>query len=428
MAGNTTITEQGEKFSPTVRYKVTWSKPIPMSVRWSFLLFVSAIPFESLYVAPSLSVARVVGVFFFGCYLLFYSPLFGKKSWPRPHPAVWWFLGYLAVYSMSALFIDPQFIEEILTFVVTYLQLVVFLWITPDLLKNQKMGERVLLAYSMSAAYLSLGMIFGLPGIEVQTGLDGRISAIGQNANGLAGMMALAVHIIVSLCITNVFKHFLSRILLSLLILPLLLAIVKTGSRGGTLALLSGALVYLLPCWRSKRAVTVMILTICGIGALLYLIATEPLMMKRWQDAQGGDLSTRQLRIPAALEMGLERPLFGWHPVEYKYELAGRIGEGGRSADPHNLLASMLAEVGIAGAIPFFIGYWLCFRAAWTARRSHLGLMPLSLMVSVLAMHMSGPNVVWKPFWLVMGLTLAAASTAVMKRARYKRIFWSAYS
>ena len=404
-------------------YVVMRSKSIPMSVRWPFLLFVSAIPFESLYVAPSLSVARVVGVFFFGCYLLFYGPLLGKKSWPRPHPAVWWFLGYLAVYSMSALFIDPQFTGEILVFVVTYLQLVVFLWITPDLLKNRKMGESVLLAYTMSAAYLALGTLFGLPGIEVQTGLDGRISAIGQNANSLAGMMALAILIIISLCIRKSFKHFLSRILLSALILPLLLAIVKTGSRGGTLVVLSGFLVYLLPYRRSKRAVAVMILTICGIGVLLYLIATEPLMTKRWQRAQEGDLATRQSTIPAALEMSIERPLFGWHPVEFRYELGARVGQGGEIADPHNLLASLLAEVGIAGTIPFCIGLWLCFLAAWTARRGDLGLMPLSLMVGVLIMHQSGPNVTWKPFWLVMGLTLAAASTAVMKRARYRRIF-----
>jgi len=404
-------------------YVVMRSKSIPMSVRWPFLLFVSAIPFESLYVAPSLSVARVVGVFFFGCYLLFYGPLLGKKSWPRPHPAVWWFLGYLAVYSMSALFIDPQFTGEILVFVVTYLQLVVFLWITPDLLKNRKMGESVLLAYTMSAAYLALGTLFGLPGIEVQTGLDGRISAIGQNANSLAGMMALAILIIISLCIRKSFKHFLSRILLSALILPLLLAIVKTGSRGGTLVVLSGFLVYLLPYRRSKRAVAVMILTICGIGVLLYLIATEPLMTKRWQRAQEGDLATRQSTIPAALEMSIERPLFGWHPVEFRYELGTRVGQGGEIADPHNLLASLLAEVGIAGTIPFCIGLWLCFLAAWTARRGDLGLMPLSLMVGVLIMHQSGPNVTWKPFWLVMGLTLAAASTAVMKRARYRRIF-----
>ena len=394
-----------------------------MSVRWPFLLFVSAIPFESLYVAPSLSVARVVGVFFFGCYLLFYGPLLGKKSWPRPHPAVWWFLGYLVVYSMSALFIDPQFTGEILTFVVTYLQLVVLLWITPDLLKNQKMGESVLLAYTMSAAYLALGTLFGLPGIEGQTGLDGRISAIGQNANGLAGMMALAILIIISLCTRKGFKHFLSKILLVMLILPLLLAIVKTGSRGGTLVVLSGALVYLLPYWRSKRAVTVRVLTICGIGVLLYLIATEPLMTERWQRAQRGDLATRQSTIPAALEMSIERPLFGWHPVEFRYELAARLGQGGEIADPHNLLASLLAEVGIVGTIPICIGLWLCFRAAWTARRGDLGLMPLSLMVGVLTMHQSGPNVTWKPFWLVMGLTLAAASTAVMKRTRYRRIF-----
>ena len=166
-----------------------------------------------------------------------------------------------------------------------------------------------------------------------------------------------------------------------------------------------------------------MILVICGIGVLLYLIATNPVMMTRWQLAQGGNLATRQLAIPAALGMFLERPIFGWHPVEYAYEVGFRTGLRGiagikGAVDPHNLPARMLAEVGVVGTIPFFVGLWLCFRAAWTARRGDLGLMPLSLMVAVLAMHMSGPNVIWKPFWLVMGLTLAAASTEAMKQAR----------
>src|SRR5262245_2720630 len=150
--------------SPTVsvRYVVMRSKTVPIPVCWSFLLFALTIPFESLdtgFTSATQSLAKFSGFLFFGSYLLFYSPLFGKRALPRPHPAVWWFLGHLAIYLMSALFIDPQFTEAVLAHVVTFLQLVVLLWITTDLLKDQKMRKSFLLAYSISAVCLTLGII-----------------------------------------------------------------------------------------------------------------------------------------------------------------------------------------------------------------------------------------------------------------------------
>ena len=425
MTESITLMDQGGKFSPAVRYIVIRSKTAPIPVRWSFLLFVLTIPFESMdlsFTSASRSLAKLSGFLFFGCYLLFYGPLFGKRPFPRPHPILWWFVGYLAIYLMSALFTDPQFTGPVLVRVVTFLQLVTLLWVTTDLLKNQKMRESVLLAYSMSAVYLALGIIFGLPGFAVRSGPDGRVSAIGYDVNGLAGIIGLAMLILIDLNLKKVFKHFLSRILFPVLTLPLLLVLVKTGSRTGILAVLIGSLVYLLPCWRSKQSMTVIILVICGIGTLLYLIATDSLMMERWRQAQGGNLSMRQLAIPAALGMISERPIFGWHPIEFACEIGARIGIR-ECLDAHNLLFNMLVEVGVVGTIPFFIGLWLCFRAAWMARRGDLGLMPLALLSAILTVNMAIPALLWKPFWLVMGLTLAAASTATMQQARYRRVF-----
>ena len=424
MDGSISTTAQGEKFSPTVRYVVIRSKTVPISVHWSFLLFVWSLPFESLDVgfAPnSLSVSRLIGLLFFGCYLLFYNPFLGKRPFPRPCPAVCWFLGYLAIYLMSALFIDPQFAEMAWIRVVTVLQLVVLLWITTDLLKNQKMRKSFLFAYPMSAVYLALGVIFGLPGMETRTGLTGRMTAIGQDENLLAGIMALAVVILIGLSMQTVFKYLLSKILLSVMILPLLLAIVKTGSRTGTLTVLIGSLMYLLPYRRSKRAVIVVILATCGVGFLVYLIATNTLAMKRWQEAREGDLSTRERVLPTALGMISERPIFGWHPVEFAYEIGARIGRRG-DVDVHNLFLSILGEMGLIGIIPFINGLLLCFRAAWTALRGDLGLMPLALLSAVLALNMGVPALLWKPFWLAMGLTLAAAFTTNYKTARYKHV------
>jgi Lipid A core - O-antigen ligase and related enzymes len=252
---------------------------------------------------------------------------------------------------MSALFTDPQFAEMVLVRAVTFLQLVALLWVVTDLLKNQKMRKSVLLAYPMSALFLALGVIFGLPGIETRTGLSGRMTAIGQDANLLAGIMALAVVILIGMSMQTVFKYLLSKILLSVIILPLLLAIVKTGSRTGTLTVLIGSLMYLLPYRRSKRAVSVVILATCGVGVLVYLIATDTLTMKRWQEAQEGNLSTRERVLPTALGMISERPILGWHPVAFAYEVGARTGKMG-DVDAHNLLLSMLGEVGVSGLYP----------------------------------------------------------------------------
>jgi O-antigen ligase len=100
-----------------------------------------------------------------------------------------------------------------------------------------------------------------------------------------------------------------------------------------------------------------MILTICGIAAFLYMIATNPTVMARWQLAQKGDLSTRQLAIPPALGMISERPMFGWGPMEFMSELGSRVIRRGfrNTADTHNLLFNMLLEVGVVGTMPFFV-------------------------------------------------------------------------
>jgi O-antigen ligase len=120
--------------------------------------------------------------------------------------------------------------------------------------------------------------------------------------------------------------------------------------------------------------------------------------------------------------MILERPIFGWHPGEFVYEISVRLGAVGENMDPHNLFVSMLGEVGVVGTIPFLAGLWLCFQAAWIARRGDLGLIPLAILLATLAVNMGVPALLWKPFWLAMGLTLATASTTAMTQAKYGRV------
>src|SRR5262249_10628456 len=111
-------------------------------------------------------------------------------------------------------------------------------------------------------------------------------------------------------------------------------------------------------------------------------------------------------------DMILEKPVLGWS-VAGSYEIGRR--EGGRffsrARDTHNTYLTVLLEVGIVGATPFFVGLWLCGLSAWRARLGNLGLLPLALFFTVVVASMTA-NLTWaKQLWLALALTLAGAPT-----------------
>jgi O-antigen ligase len=422
MAENRRFRDRGGVLSPGVKYVVVRSKPIPIVIRWAFLLFVFAIPFETIDIGSS-SLPKLAGLVFFGCYFLHYNPLLSDRHFPGLNPPLLWFAGYLAIYLVSAAFGSTEFIRDGLMRFLTLFQLLVLFWVTADLLKDQQMINRMLLVYSISSGILATGILFHLPGFGVSMTGDGRTtSSLQSDPNVLAAVMALAVLTITGLSVKSVVKHSLGRILLSVMALPPLAVIVQTGSRTGVVAFLVGCLVYLLPQSRSPgRRGKIIIFAIIGIVGLIGLIATNPLVLERWQEAYyEGNLSRRQSMIPAALDMISERPIFGWQPMAAWYELGPRVGKP--SIDAHNLILDLLVESGLVGAIPFLVGLWLCVLSAWRARKGELGVTYLALLLATIVVNMGIPGLGWKPFWLVMGLGVAAASAAATQQFRRRHV------
>ena len=119
-------------------------------------------------------------------------------------------------------------------------------------------------------------------------------------------------------------------------------------------------------------------------------------------------LAGRERIYPEAIGMILERPLIGWGPVNHFWELGPRLGEPYR--DEHNVYLWILAEVGVLGAIPFFAGLWLCWRAAWIARHGLQGVLPLAMLFFLLTASMSGTNHNRKYYWVILSHALAAGA------------------
>ena len=65
-------------------------------------------------------------------------------------------------------------------------------------------------------------------------------------------------------------------------------------------------------------------------------------------------------------------------------------------------------HAGLLGAIPFFAGVCLCLWAAWRARQSTWGVLPLALIMTLLVANMSGNWIHWKLTWLILAFCLAS--------------------
>jgi O-antigen ligase len=243
--------------------------------------------------------------------------------------------------------------------------------------------------------------------------------------NQLAATVGIAALVLVGINVKTVFKRFSSRVLLALLSFPLLYVAVQTGSRTGTAAFVLGATAYLLPFLesslrgRSKRSAMVIVLAVSAVALLVYLIAINPLVMDRWRGAYAeGDLASREVTFPVALQMIAEKPFLGWHPVQSWYELGARIGYIGYSMDTHNLLLNLFVEGGILGAVLFLAGLGACFWSAWKGRHGDLGYMPLALLTAAFITNLGIPAQTWKPFWFSMALTLTTAAQSNMDPSR----------
>ena len=103
----------------------------------------------------------------------------------------------------------------------------------------------------------------------------------------------------------------------------LLIAIVQTGARGNLLALILALIALTVkPSAIAERMKTILIalIVIVSLAVASYQIDA---VRERWERTYyEGDVAGRQVLLPAAWGMFLEKPIMGWGPVSQSYEMA----------------------------------------------------------------------------------------------------------
>jgi len=385
-------------------------------VRLSLYLFVLAIPFESIdlgFMTGALSIAKITGALFFG-FCLKYRPL----CFPRPSRPVWWFAGYWLVNALYTFVLPKSMIREHIPNLITVAQLILFLWVGSTLMREEGILRNVTTAFLASCCALSVGNLLGLEGFVDKIGdkYSGyRISALGYNLNELAALLGFALLMGVGLILDRSRWKRWKRSLLLATMLPLLILMVRTGSRGGLIAFVAAVAWYLIPIGRRGRRFVAIVIGAAAVVGLVYMVMKDPTTLERFtKSVQEGDTAGRDVIFDRAEAMIQEKPVFGWGPIEYLYELGTRTGHYGGQKDPHNLYLGLLCEVGIVGIAFFLRGMWLATHAAWRARIGVFGVMPLALMTMMILANTTGFWINRKPMWLMMAIAIGAALGARM--------------
>lgn len=395
-------------------------------VRWAFYGFVFSIPFEYPPRSIPLEVHTITGSIFLVIALI--QPRICFRKAPR---AIWWYGVYLFIYLSLTLFYSNHQ-NEAMIFFLNLIQAAFLFWVGYNLLRYEAIVRAALLSFAISSAAVASLMVLGI-GTTVyrSTSESDRYTVLGQDPNTLAANMSLGIIALLGLTFgLGAIKQrasLITNLRFFLMIGPLMalqgICLIKTGSRGGMMALGVGLLAFTLKPGNILKMLRNFIVVLSALGfAGWVVINTEPMRSRYSKSVKRGDTAGRQYIYPHAFDMIEEKPFFGWGPGNHQYELYERTRhlEFGTPAKlmtrntraTHNLALEVLTSSGIAGAIPLFICIGLCLWGGWKARATTQGILPFALAMVVLMVNMTIP---WQPAkqgWLIFAYALASGHSS----------------
>jgi O-antigen ligase len=398
---------------------VNGERPLNPIVRWTFYLLVFSIPFEFPDRSFPIEIPTITASLF-----LFATLLEPRACYAKKPAALLCFVTYLYMYWVSAAvsgrdhlatgLITPDYWSQVVKQFLQIFQGVLVLWTGYNLLRSQPLARSTMTVFALACIGRALLPILGIARTaRTEWGGGERVTALGQNANNSAMILGAGFIALFALLYGGERPLLRHRWLAWPGFGLIGLSVIDSGSRGGIVALGLGLGVFALGSartpWARIRNAAITAFAIVGLVAFTY---SNDLMRSRFADAlEHGAMAGRERIYPALIEMFAERPLFGWGPVNNKYELGIRLDERiRRRRDAHNLVLEVLTANGALGAIPFLLGLALSGVAAWQARRRAHGALALALFAGVMLSNMSGNWIASKLLWLVLAYALASAT------------------
>jgi O-antigen ligase len=271
---------------------------------------------------------------------------------------------------------------------------------------------------------MSVLMLLGIGREAIRETADfNRITFMGANANMIAIWAAAAIIIIVELCSRDILRWGNWRFALPILVLPLMIMIVQSGSRGGVISLGLGVVCFLFAPGLMGRRVMIGLGVLGILFGMFYLSKNSVLDERMQKTIETGSLAGREELWPEALRMVQEKPLLGWGmwnaaDITEEAEAApnGFLGEL-QGSDPHNVFLAFFVFGGALAGLPFLFmsGWW--FYGTFAARHGPWGMLPFALTVFILStMFKAGGFYLVKIPWILLAYATVVITTAAQSK------------
>jgi O-antigen ligase len=325
---------------------------------------------------------------------------------------------------------DAQPIRQIIIRLLTFVQLLVLFWISYNLLQHRRVARGSVITIICASVILAFLFTSGVTRDEataakaavgkLKTGQD-RASVGDANPNRMGVVLSLGMIALTGLAYGQQKRKLKTRVFFWSLFGLMAVGLVRTGSRGALVALIVSLLLFPLSRGNLVGKFKIAVATLLGLAVLLGAAYQFEAFRRRWEKTFAtGDLTGREIIFAKAAEMVVDRPLIGWGPVQNRVELGFRLGAG--EWDAQNLYLHLLTEVGIVGAIPFFVALGLCLRAAWQARKTTHGVLPLAMLAYYLTVTMKGTYINDKFLWVVFAYSLASSAFLPARSRVFARV------
>lgn len=380
-------------------------------MRYAYYLFIFSVPIETINVGLEegvFSLSKLTGIMLIAVALS--QP---KVSFKKPPMPFWCFLTYILICLGLANWHAPLIRTLVTTYVFTLGLLLVLFWVSCNVLKDKVLVKGALLSFIGSCIVLA-GLMLGGSGQSIA---QGRMTALSQNANVVGATLSLGLLSLLGLVYGRDDMDRQFKYLAWLCFGGMMVATVATGSRTAMVAFFAGMFVFVV----ARRGDVVLKTRVVFIGLLalagmVLAVSQNDAVRLRWEKAiLYGDQSRREEIHPAAWDMFLQEPLFGWGPVSHYMELGYRFSRP--ALDPHQQYLWVMIETGLLGSIPFFTGLWICWRSGWRAGYGSEGPLPIALLTCLYVSNLAGTFHLRKVFWIVLAYNLASEAF-VSRRGR----------
>jgi hypothetical protein len=288
------------------------SHRISLAVRLAFYLFVFSIPFEMPDRTIPIEIPTLTGLLF-----VLVSLINVRAVYRRIPSAVLWFGAYLWFFGLSTLWNRGDHAGEVLFLFISFVQLVLLAWAGSNVMRDRRAMRGVLLTFALACFLRAAMQVFGI-GTSYHAEWTGgyRTTVLGQNPNYSAIILSAGLVAVL---------HLRVRVVAWLMAGIIGVALIQTGSRGGSMCAAAGALALL---WHGRTFWSRMRGVMVGRRARAARVRRIPLADARrgFEEVVTEHRSRDASAYPAVVSMIAERIArvgTGREPVR----IAARIGE-----------------------------------------------------------------------------------------------------